>query len=324
MSKRLLILACALMLGGCALPVPLQIASWAIDGLLFITTEKTMADHGVSLVVQRDCAMLRVVTEGALCREADPTTAVAVAELSPPAGINAAVHDALNSADGVFMTLTGESPRAYQVASLAEGADFRVLTSDDEAVLLASLDTAAGGGSEAFPRDSIWQEAPVEKALTDEAAVAAARWQAIIDAPSFFDHPMEPAGLESIPVSMSEFKPGLTAESTPGPAFVAPAEVGDAFDVRRGDDRLNLGVTGHGPYLNGTDSVTLLGGEGDDSLASGFGGDRSPPPIREIAQYLGKEGRARRRRPPGCAGVRGRGPPDRRAWRRRVHDPQGP
>ena len=318
MSKRILILAFALMLGGCALPVPLQIASWAVDGLLFITTEKTMADHGVSLVAQRDCAMLRVVTEGALCRDVDPTTAVAVAELPPTIGVNIAALDATETADDAIMSRAGESPRALDDAPLSGRAG------DDVAYRLASLETAAGGEAGSVHRDSIWQEAPGEEVLSDETGIAAARWQAIIDAPSFFDHPVESIGLESIPVSTSELIPELTAEPTPGLAFAAPAAVGGADDVQRGDDRLYLGDTGHEPFLNALDEVTVLGGAGGDVLEGGIGGGPNPPPIRETARILGRETQARRHRPPGRAGARGPDPPGRGARRRRVHDPQGP
>ena len=39
--KRLLVLGtAAVILGGCALPVPVQIASWALDGLSYLMTEK--------------------------------------------------------------------------------------------------------------------------------------------------------------------------------------------------------------------------------------------------------------------------------------------
>ena len=322
MSKRILILACTLMLGGCALPVPLQIASWAIDGLLFVTTEKTMADHSVSLVAQRDCAMLRVVTEGAFCRDDVPATAVAVAELLPPIEVNPVIHDALEVADDEVMARAGESPRAYQIALLSGRAG------DDTAVRLASLEMAAGEGSESVLRNSNWQEVLVEDVLSDETAIAAARWQAIIDAPSFFDYPMEPIGLESIPESTPELKPELmaerTVESTFGLAFDAPAAVADTFDVQRGDDRLYLGDTGHDPYLNDKDDVTILGGAGDDFLTGGSGGALNPAPTLAIARNLGRESHARRHRPPGRAGVRGRDPPGRGTRRRRVHDPQGP
>lgn len=93
MTKRILLLACTLLLGGCALPVPVQIASWAVDGLLYITTEKTMADHGVSLVAQKDCAMLRVVTEGALCRDDDAQTLVASADVPAQAPTQTPMQD---------------------------------------------------------------------------------------------------------------------------------------------------------------------------------------------------------------------------------------
>ena len=309
MTKRLSILACAFMLGGCALPVPLQIASWAIDGLLFVTTEKMMADHGVSLVVQRDCAMLRVVTEGALCREGDPPGAVAVAALSPPMEGTGAIHDALNSADGIFMSSAG----------------------DDVAERLATFETAAGGDPESAPPDANWraeQVALVEEAPSDKAELAAARWQAIIDAPSLFDHPMEPIGLESLLETTPGLKPELTAERvvepTPGLGGDTLEAVREAFEGLIGDDRLYLGDTGHEPYLGGADAITLLGGAGDDVLIGGIGGDLGSPPIRENARYPGKDSHARRRRPPGRAGAGGRDPPGGGVRRRRVHDPQGP
>jgi len=58
------------MISGCAaLPVPIQIASWALDGLSVITTEKSLSDHGLSLVTQQDCALWRGFTDGEICRE---------------------------------------------------------------------------------------------------------------------------------------------------------------------------------------------------------------------------------------------------------------
>ncbi len=69
----------AVFLSGCALPVPLQIASWALDGISVIATQKSVTDHGISLVAQQDCAIWRGVTEGELCRDAEDTD-VLVAE----------------------------------------------------------------------------------------------------------------------------------------------------------------------------------------------------------------------------------------------------
>ncbi len=78
MLRRLLIIVCPLFVGACALPLPLQIAVWATDGISYLMTSKSMSDHGLSAAVGRDCAIYRAVTEGAICREdADSGTVVA-------------------------------------------------------------------------------------------------------------------------------------------------------------------------------------------------------------------------------------------------------
>ena len=73
-----------LVLSGCALPVPLRVASWAIDGITFLATKKSIADHGVSLAAKRDCAMWRSLTDDEICidNDARSSTAVAGAEVS--------------------------------------------------------------------------------------------------------------------------------------------------------------------------------------------------------------------------------------------------
>jgi hypothetical protein len=60
------------MLGGCALPPAIQIASWALDGISYLATKKSATDHGISIITQKDCAMLRVVLgPKELCRDFD-------------------------------------------------------------------------------------------------------------------------------------------------------------------------------------------------------------------------------------------------------------
>jgi len=54
--------------GGCAVPVSVQIASWAIDGLSLLATQKSVTDHGISIIAQKDCAVWRGVVEGEMCR----------------------------------------------------------------------------------------------------------------------------------------------------------------------------------------------------------------------------------------------------------------
>lgn len=149
MSKGLRFLACAcmLLLGGCALPIPVQIAKWSIDGLLYIATDKTTTDYGISLVAQQDCAVLRVVTEGSLCRD-DATTMIASAAPASPEVIDDA------------MPMDARSPED-----------------------LASFATAASGNQDsaetATAGPEYWLEQWTER--------WAERWQAILDTASFMD-----------------------------------------------------------------------------------------------------------------------------------------
>ncbi len=83
MLRRRLIIVCPLFVGACALPLPLplQLAAWAADGISYLMTSKSMSDHGLSAAVGQDCAVHRAVTEGAICREdADSGTVVASAK----------------------------------------------------------------------------------------------------------------------------------------------------------------------------------------------------------------------------------------------------
>jgi len=93
MPVRALIALVPLVLGGCALPLPVQIASWAADGVSFLATGKSVTDHGISAVAQQDCAMWRAATTGEICiDEVDEGVALAELEGEPlsatdPAGL---------------------------------------------------------------------------------------------------------------------------------------------------------------------------------------------------------------------------------------------
>jgi hypothetical protein len=67
----------SLLLSGCFLPTHFSVASWAIDGISVIFTKKSVTDHGISAIAQKDCALWRGITEGAVCRENDSITAIA-------------------------------------------------------------------------------------------------------------------------------------------------------------------------------------------------------------------------------------------------------
>ncbi len=64
--RRLPIAGLALLLSGCGLPPVVTAVSFAVDLLSYIQTGKSIADHGLSQVLQRDCALLRLF-KGSLC-----------------------------------------------------------------------------------------------------------------------------------------------------------------------------------------------------------------------------------------------------------------
>lgn len=86
--KRFAVLGAGMIvLSGCALPVPVQIASWALDGVSYLFTEKSVADHGISVLAQKDCAVLRgLLDPGEFCRDFDDT-ATALADGGSYAGL---------------------------------------------------------------------------------------------------------------------------------------------------------------------------------------------------------------------------------------------
>ena len=304
MTKRILFLACALLLGGCAIPVPLQIASWAVDGLIFITTEKTVSDHGISLALRRDCAMLRVLTEGDLCRDGDPV--VEVAALMPPPNFegNAPIDDAIMAVDGA-------------VVASAE------VENDDIAERLAAFETAAGAFATAAKEVSDtamleqkwqdWTEAPFEEAFLVETTDAAAHWQAIIDSPSDLEQPGDRINLESLAKFPPEPNPEPTAElaenAWASTHVDAPGMIGELLDFIRGDDALYFGDTSHDPVLSGNDAITILGGAGNDLLTDEIGDTRSPARTQAFVGSFEWEYLSRKLPPPGNASARGRSPP---------------
>lgn len=66
MMRWIFVAAVALSLSGCAIPPIISVASLAFDFASYGATGKTIADHGLSAVLQKDCALLRGL-EGQVC-----------------------------------------------------------------------------------------------------------------------------------------------------------------------------------------------------------------------------------------------------------------
>ncbi|MDA0786208.1 MAG: hypothetical protein O3B37_07940 [Proteobacteria bacterium] len=70
LAKPVIMIGLPLLLGGCGLPPALSAASWALDGISYLASGKSVTDHAISEVAQQDCALFRVVQGREFC-EAD-------------------------------------------------------------------------------------------------------------------------------------------------------------------------------------------------------------------------------------------------------------
>ena len=121
--KRLTVLGTsALLLGGCALPVPIQVASWALDGFSYLTTEKSVTDHGLSILAQKDCAVLRgLLDDGEICRDNDDAQTL-LADRGPGNGFTATDETEELAALGDVEQLANFETAAGEPAAPKEGA----------------------------------------------------------------------------------------------------------------------------------------------------------------------------------------------------------
>ncbi len=89
---RALTIVALLGLAGCATPPLVRIASFALDGISYVATGKSVSDHALSIAMQQDCVMWRLVQDGdprAVCREEeDVLVADAAGDPAQDAGLS--------------------------------------------------------------------------------------------------------------------------------------------------------------------------------------------------------------------------------------------
>ncbi|WP_421998990.1 hypothetical protein [Reyranella sp.] len=73
LAIRLLVVGVPLLTGACGAPLAVTGASYAADGALLASSDKTAADHLASMVSKQDCALWRVVRNRSVCRPRDGT-----------------------------------------------------------------------------------------------------------------------------------------------------------------------------------------------------------------------------------------------------------
>jgi len=89
---RILIVLAPMLLGGCAIPPAITIASYVLDGVSYAATGKSVSDHGISALAGRDCATFRILKGENPCR-GEPT------ELRDPAPVESGQQATLPSGE---------------------------------------------------------------------------------------------------------------------------------------------------------------------------------------------------------------------------------
>ena len=67
-TRVALVVGIALSLTGCIMPTPMSVVSMGVDAISFVATGKAATDHGVSLAMGEDCALIRIF-EGQICQK---------------------------------------------------------------------------------------------------------------------------------------------------------------------------------------------------------------------------------------------------------------
>jgi len=178
MRRGFAVVLASFFLGACALPLQVQVASWALDGVSYLATNKSLSDHGLSFVLQQDCAVLRLVVGDALCTEEAPDVMVADAGPtdflggagttdearptmagSPEAIVRVAMARGGNLFQGTPETL--ELP-GFQTAAAEPAGEIRNAADAAEIQELTRFETAAGGPS--APETSVTKAAGAKSA----------------------------------------------------------------------------------------------------------------------------------------------------------------
>ncbi|GAB4182535.1 MAG: hypothetical protein OHK0024_21960 [Thalassobaculales bacterium] len=117
MGRIVLVLGAAIGLGGC-MPVGVSVASAVMDALSYAGSGKSVSDNALSAVLDKDCAMYRVVTDGDVCQAIGPNGEGRTVVTNEPATEPQSREDAEQSDGGSsLLPLAGQAVKAG--ASLA-------------------------------------------------------------------------------------------------------------------------------------------------------------------------------------------------------------
>jgi hypothetical protein len=104
---KLAVVGLSLLLTGCGLPPAIVAFSYAMDGVSYASSGKSVTDHALSAAIEQDCAMFRAIQGRDICREDVPdvagTALAAVEEKAPESAV------AAQSAHASWRIQTGSS-----------------------------------------------------------------------------------------------------------------------------------------------------------------------------------------------------------------------
>lgn len=147
----------------CALPPAIAIASYAATGISFLTSGKSVSDHALSAMVEKDCALFRVVMGDDICREQgdqlddgvvvamadgmkpwdiEPAAGTAYAEPENPDGSGDYFDDANVASAPMLAEAPIESLKGILLEGLALGTEVFALMQDDGALEIFAHDPA--------------------------------------------------------------------------------------------------------------------------------------------------------------------------------------
>lgn len=176
--KGFFIAAFPLLIAGCA-PPAIQIASWAVDGLLYLTTGKSSSDHIISVATKKDCAVWRVIKGQEICNNLAPAEnndiVVAmnddVTSTQDGLGTIAERFSARERAASKEMATKSTKATVYrdvQLAKLSFGSTVLSPNKKDYSLSAALAETDAASGTAADASDDLILQASAKSAVDNQ------------------------------------------------------------------------------------------------------------------------------------------------------------
>lgn len=152
-----------LILSGCLLPTPISLATFGLDAVSYAVSGKTVTDHGISLAMGQDCALIGLL-EGEVC---DDQPAYEVADAS-------AVLEPLPTSEQIALA-SGSDPQVYASARRAAAALGETWSTEtDGEVLVAELGAIAPAVGDTAPAMllSVSEQPPLPRSKPDHEVAA--------------------------------------------------------------------------------------------------------------------------------------------------------